>query len=71
MTGDERMRRDERIRELEKLGRKLRTPEQQDELGRLTYNRDQEWRRLPQAIAAARAKARDLENYARQVGLPL
>lgn len=63
-------RRDARIAELEAIGRRNRTRDQDHELGRLVDARDQLWRRLSRRIVAARSRARDLEAYARQVGLP-
>lgn len=71
MTLDELTQRDRLIAELEAIPAARRTRAQQDELGRLLYNREQQWRRLPEAIERARAKARNLETYARQIGLPL
>ena len=63
-------RRDARIAELEAIGRAHRTRDQDHELGRLIDARDQLWRRLARRLAAARSRARDLETYARQIGLP-
>ncbi len=65
MTFDQLMTRDQRIADLERLGRS-RTRAQDHELGGLVSARDQYWRRLPRALEAARAKAAQLENYARQ-----
>lgn len=65
MTFDQLMTRDQRICELDRLGR-ARTRAQDHEFGALVSARDQYWRRLPRALEAARAKAAQLENYARQ-----
>lgn len=65
MTFDQLMARDRRIDELDRLGR-ARTRAQDHELGMLISARDQYWRRLPRALEAARAKAVQLETYARQ-----
>lgn len=70
MTFDQLMTRDRRIDELGRLGR-TRTRAQDHELGALVSARDQYWRRLPRAREAARAKAAQLENYARQHRLSL
>lgn len=67
---DDLQRRDARIAELEAIGRRNRTRDQDHELGRLVGARDELWRRLSRRIVAARNRARDLETYARQVGLP-
>jgi len=65
VTFDQLMTRDQRIGELDRLGR-ARTRAQDHEFGALVSARDQYWRRLPRALEAARAKAAQLENYARQ-----
>lgn len=70
MTFDQLMARDRRIDELDRLDRS-RTRAQDHELGALISARDQYWRRLPRALEAARAKAAQLENYARQHRLSL
>jgi hypothetical protein len=70
VTLDQLLTRDRRIEALERLGR-ARTREQDHELGALIAARDHHWRRLPRAIASARAKASALETYARQHRLPL
>jgi hypothetical protein len=70
VTLDQLQQRDARITELETLGR-ARSRDQDHELAGLQCARDQYWRRLPQALAATRRKAADLEAYARQIGLPL
>jgi hypothetical protein len=71
MTLDELQNRDRRIAELEAIPKERRNGIEQDELGRLSIARDAHWRRLPEALAIARRKARDLETYARQWRLPL
>lgn len=67
MTVDELQQRDRRIETLEALGR-ARTREQDHELGQLWNRRDLHWRRLPERIAAHRARAAALEAYAAQAG---
>lgn len=69
MTLDQLQRRDERIAGLEALGRR-RTREQEDLLGRLYSDREQQWRRLPAQIERARRRAAELATYARQIGFP-
>ena len=68
---DDLQRRDARIAQLEAIGCRNRTREQDHELGRLIDARDQLWRRLASRIAAARDRARELETYARPTGPPL
>lgn len=70
MTLDQLQQRDARIAELEARGR-ARTPAEQEELGRLIYNRDCFWRRLPLAAATARRRLAELEAYARRHRLPI
>ncbi len=67
MTLDQLQRRDARIAELDALGQR-RTRDEDHEHAALVNARDHYWRRLPDAIAAARRKAADLQNYARQAG---
>jgi hypothetical protein len=71
MTLDELQARDSRIATLEAIPKDRRNGVEQDELGRLSVAREAHWRRLPEAVAIARRKARDLETYARQWRLPL
>lgn len=70
MTLDQLQSRDARIEELERIGRR-RSREQDHEYARLINARDQHWHRLGDAIRKAKAKARDLEAYARQHRLPI
>lgn len=63
--------RDRRIDEIEAIPRRKRTPEQQDELGKLLVARDHFWRRLPAALNRARIKAAQIEAYARQIRMPI
>jgi hypothetical protein len=69
MTLDELQRRDARIGELEARGRQ-RTPDEQEQLGRLYVARDHHWRRLPEQIDRAARRLADMSAYARQIGLP-
>lgn len=59
--------RDRRIAELEAIPARDRTAAQQDELGRLHNAQDKHWRRLPAALHRAKAKAAEIEAYARQI----
>lgn len=71
MTLDQLHRRDARIAVLDASGPRGRTRADDHELGRLLAARDQHWRRLPAALAAARRRAADLDAYARQHRFPL
>lgn len=71
VTLDQLQQRDRRIDELTAIGRHARTRDEDHELGSLLNARDMYWRRLPNALAAARRKAANLEAYARQIGFRL
>lgn len=63
MTIDQLRKRDERIAELDALGR-LRTAAQTAERDRLVQARDMHWRRIAAQIERAERRAAELRSYA-------
>lgn len=69
MTLDQLQQRDRRIAELEAIGSRCRSCDEDAELHRLQTIHDLQWRRLPEALARARRRAAELEAWGRQHNL--